>query len=425
MMAVTAAIYANEIFPLNLGVYSDLPYALSFVFILGVLNLVGVKFGKAVQNTLTILKISGLLVIVIVAFAFQTKKPEPVLIRYVADDGAISASETEQVLKKLTNEDGELGIDSESANSLRRLNDSVNADARDESWKNFYDKQIAGKTFEKKPPVGLMLFPFAMLFVMFTFGGWNDLAFVSGEVKNPERNFIRSLVYGIAVVTLVYVLVNLAYVYALGLNNVAKPESNAIAADLMRVKFASFAGPNAAAISSKTISVIVCLCCLGAINAMIFTGARIYYASGRDHATFRWLGRWNKESGIPARSIIAQTLIALTLILICGRDRSGFERLLAVSGPFFWTFFFFVSASLFISRLRHPEIDRPFKTPLFPLTPLLFCAANAFMIYNTVSFAIQMKFFESFFAIGILGLGIVVWFIQPKLNQKPHRNYLD
>src|SRR5438046_10476682 len=114
----------------------------------------------------------------------------------------------------------------------------------------------------------------AMVFVLFTYGGWNDAAYISAEVRNPERNMVRALLVSIVVVTLLYVLVNVAYLKGLGLDAMAR--SDAVAADLLKAVW----GPA----GEKLISVMIAIAALTSVNGSIIVGAQIGSASCRERA---------------------------------------------------------------------------------------------------------------------------------------------
>ena len=125
----------------------------------------------------------------------------------------------------------------------------------------------------------------ALILVLFTFGGWNEMAYVAAEVKRPQRNIVRALVIGTTVVTVLYLLINGAFLYALGYAKMTA--SPAVAIDTIAKVF-----PDTAA---KTIGILISISALGAVNGLIFTGARISYALGSEHIAFRALGRWNRH----------------------------------------------------------------------------------------------------------------------------------
>lgn len=210
----------------------------------------------------------------------------------------------------------------------------------------------------------------ALILVLFTFGGWNEMAYVAAEVKNPNRNIVRALVLGTASVTLLYLLINGAYLWGLGTAGIAA--SNAVATDLV-----SGVLPNAGA---RAISVLVCISALGATSGLIFTGARISYALGADHAVFRPLGRWNVRTGTPLVALVAQGLIAAGLVVALG----NFVNAILYTAAAVYSFYFFTSVAVFVLRWKEPARPRPYRVTGYPVTTLVFCAVCAFLIYSAV-----------------------------------------
>jgi basic amino acid/polyamine antiporter, APA family len=137
-------------------------------------------------------------------------------------------------------------------------------------------------------------FALAMVFAMWVYGGWNEMASVAAEVRNPERNIFRALMLGTLAVTGIYLLGTAAFFNALGYQGTVSA-GDTIAASVMKLRFEGW-GPG-------FISALVCVSCLGAINGMIFTGSRIYYALGTRHRLYKWLGHWDARTGSPLRSI--------------------------------------------------------------------------------------------------------------------------
>ncbi len=220
-------------------------------------------------------------------------------------------------------------------------------------------------------------FALAMIFVLYTYGGWNEAAYISGEVINPRRNILRSLVWGVVIITGLYLLVNFAYMRGLGF--VAVGKSPAVAADLMR---AGMGG-----IGAKCVALLVALTALGAASATIFTGARTTYALGRDTPLLSFLGRWHERSGTPGSGLVIQGVVALGLVLMGALTRKGFETMVDYSMPVFWLFFLLAGLSLFVLRIREPGTERPFRVPLYPFTPLIFCAVCVYMLYSSLAYA--------------------------------------
>lgn len=217
----------------------------------------------------------------------------------------------------------------------------------------------------------------AMIFVLLTYGGWNEAAYLGGEVRDPARNMTRILVWGIVAVTGLYMLVNIGYLAALGLQGMK--DSKAVAADVMRL----IAGDSGAIV----LAVIVCVSALTTMNAAIFTGARTSYAFGRDHALFGRLGRWREAGSTPATALALQGAVALFLIGCSAFTPDGFSAMVAYTAPVFWTFFLLTGVTLFVFRRRDAGKTMPgFGVPGYPVVPLAFCASCAYMLYSSIDF---------------------------------------
>ena len=229
----------------------------------------------------------------------------------------------------------------------------------------------------------------AMIFVLLTYGGWNEAAYIAGEVRDPQRNMIRILVGGILAITAIYLLVNLGYLAALGLTGMR--DSKAVAADLMR--------PVAGNAGALVVALVVCVSALTTMNAAIITGARSNYAFGRDHAMFSRLGAWREAGSAPANALLTQGALSLVLVLAASFTPDGFSAMVAYTAPVFWTFFLLCGIALFIFRMRE---GRPagFRVPLFPLVPLVFCCTCAYMLYSSVNY---VRFAVSFGAAVLAG----------------------
>ncbi|MEA3364634.1 MAG: amino acid permease [Candidatus Hydrogenedentes bacterium] len=230
--------------------------------------------------------------------------------------------------------------------------------------------------------------PLALILVMFTFGGWNEMAYVSAEVKRPEKNIARALVLGTAAVTLLYLGVNGAYLSVLGAKGMAS--SSAVAVDTV--------APVLADIAARAVSVLICISALGAVNGLVFTGARISYAMGVDHPVFSRMGRWSERFGTPVWALVVQGILSIAIIVLAG----SFIDTILYTAPVVWLFFLATGISVFVLRRFEPETPRPFKVIGFPVTPVLFCACAAFMLYSCVTYAYTQK------PVGLLLLSSVV-----------------
>lgn len=216
----------------------------------------------------------------------------------------------------------------------------------------------------------------AMLFVLLSYGGWNEAAYISADIRNVRRDMVRSLVWSIGIISAIYLLINLAYLRGLGLSGTAGSE--AVAADLMRRVFGT---PGAV-----FISLLIAISTLGATNATIFTGARTNYALGQDFAQFRFLSKWSSGNA-PVGALLVQAAISLALVLLGTlAPRNGFEAMVDYTAPVFWFFFLLSAITIFVLRQREPYITRPFQVPFYPITPLLFCGICIYLLYSSVTY---------------------------------------
>jgi amino acid transporter len=216
----------------------------------------------------------------------------------------------------------------------------------------------------------------AMVFVLFTYGGWNDAAYISAEVRDRERNMVRALLLSIGIVTALYVLVNVAYMQGLGYE--AMTRSDAIAADLLKRVW----GPG----GEKLISIMIAIAALTSVNGSMIVGARSNYALGRDWLLFRFLGRWDEASGSPRNAVLAQGAIAFALVIFGAIQNAGFKGLVEYSLPVFWGFFMLVGVALFVLRKKDPDAPRPFRVPGYPVVPALFVAMCAYLLYASLAY---------------------------------------
>ena len=226
-------------------------------------------------------------------------------------------------------------------------------------------------------------FGLAMVFVLYTFGGWSEAAYVAGEVRQAQADMVRALVFSMFGLTALYVAINLAYFHILGFEGMRA--SDAIAADTVA---ATLGEPG-----SLAVSVLVAIAALGAVNGCIFTGGRAVWALGGDFRLFKSLARWNPRRNTPSNAILAQGVIVVVLILLPGLGPgfraalgSGFEAAVEYTAPVFWTFLLLTSVAVFILRVKDRVIQRPFHVPLYPLTVILFSLMCAYMLYSSVAY---------------------------------------
>ena len=233
-----------------------------------------------------------------------------------------------------------------------------------------------------------------MIMVLLAYSGWNEVAYVSAEMSSDKRGIARALIASILVVTALYLAVNLAYLHALGMAGMAA--SNAVAADVLKAAFGDW--------GARLISVIVAIATLTSINSTLIVGARSTYAAGRDWPVLRYLGAWSSRGSSPRHALVVQAVIAVALIIFGASSRKGFETMVDYTTPVFYLFFLLSGLSLFILRARAPSVERPFRVPLYPVVPLLFCASCAYLLYSSLVYVNK----GALVGVGVLVTGMIV-----------------
>jgi len=269
------------------------------------------------------------------------------------------------------------------------------------------------------PRTGSLDFGLAMIFVLFAYGGWNEMAYVGAEVRDPRRNILRALLLGTVAVGVCYILISLAFLNSLGFEGVCNPQKG-VAADVLRQGLGDWA--------QRAISLLICISALGAINGQIFTGARIYYAMGKEHQLFARLGRWSPRLGTPVWSLLIQAVITLALVVGFGLAKSGkdpnatgFDSMVIFTTPVFWIFMVLVGLSLFQLRDLVPNAARPYRVFFYPFTPFILCVSSLFMAYRGVMWAYNQRSYEAYWAIGLVVVGLLMCIYDPKPTAEPPR----
>ncbi|PHY07873.1 MAG: amino acid permease [Alcaligenaceae bacterium] len=258
--------------------------------------------------------------------------------------------------------------------------------------------------FSSSPSLGM--FGLSMVFVLLTYGGWNEAAYISAEVRGGKRAIVPVIVISIMLLTLIYLLFNIAVLAGLGLSGLAG--SKAVAADLMGKAFGPW--------GEKALGVFVAVSALTSINATMIVGARTNYALGRDWPALRFMGNWHAGRGSPVAAYCVQSLLSLALVGLGIWQTDGFEVMVEFTAPVFWAFLFLVGVSLFVLRVKDPEVERPFKVPLYPLTPVLFCLTCAFLTYSSVTYAMSKG--AVYISLLVMAVGVVALVITHLSNKR-------
>ena len=216
----------------------------------------------------------------------------------------------------------------------------------------------------------------ALVYVFLAYGGWSDTATLSAEMRDAKHGMKRALIFGMGLVTVLYVLVNWAYLRGLSHDGLAR--SGAPAADLM---LHAFGRPGQALIVA-----IVAVTSITSMNAILIAGARTTYAAARDTAGLDRLGRWHVARGTPGAAIVATAGVALALVAFGAITRGGFSTMVDYLSPVYWLFLTLSGIALFVLRRRHPQAPRPFRVPWYPLVPLVFVASSVYVLYSSLAY---------------------------------------
>ncbi len=247
------------------------------------------------------------------------------------------------------------------------------------------------------PSMGLGL---AMVFVLLTFGGWNEAGYISAELRSGSKKMVHVLIISILIITGIYFLINAAFMQVLGQGRLAASDAPAI--DLMRATVGEM--------GVLFIGILVAIAALTSANATIFTGARTNYALGRDFSFFSLLSKWDTKTSSPINALLIQAGIAVLLILIGATTRNGFEAMVEFTAPVFWFFFLAIGVALFVLRKKEPDIVRPFRVPLYPVIPIVFCLVCAGLLYSSLTYT----GLGALVGVAVLMLGMLFFFFIKK-----------
>jgi APA family basic amino acid/polyamine antiporter len=240
----------------------------------------------------------------------------------------------------------------------------------------------------------------AMVGSVFSSDAWNNVTFIAGEIKNPQKNIGLSLFLGTLIVTVIYVCANLMYVAVLPLNEIAHAEKDRIAVAASQVIFGKS--------GTYIIALLIMVSTFGCNNGLILSGARVYYTMAKDKLFFRQAGKLNKNA-VPQWALWAQFVVASVLCL------SGkYGDLLDMISFVVVIFYVLTILGIFILRKKKPDLPRPYKAFGYPLLPILY-------ILMGTSFCILLIIYKPEFTwpgLIIALLGIPLYYIAHSGNRR-------
>jgi APA family basic amino acid/polyamine antiporter len=242
-------------------------------------------------------------------------------------------------------------------------------------------------------------FAVALVYVMYSYSGWNAAVYIAGEIKQPEKNVPRSLLVGTGVVIVVYVLVNAIFLATTPMRELKG-----------QLDVALIAGKHIFGINGGRVAgAVICLGLVSAISSMTWIGPRVTMSMGEDHWLLRLLGRRNSD-GIPTNAIVLQLVIVNLLLLT-----RSFEEVVR------YTQFSLLLCSLLavfgviVLRFTHPKIERPYRVWLYPLPPVLFSIITIWMMF----YLLRWHTAESLAGLGTALLGLFLYFCATKRLSRP------
>jgi APA family basic amino acid/polyamine antiporter len=309
-VAMTGSNYLAEL--LGLGAGAGRPIAIALIVVLTVLNVLGVRIGATTGNVLTVLKLAAIAMLVIAALVLAPSHPVPTP---MVAAGPLSPPTT---------------------------------------------------AMGTVVAMGAALVP-----VLFSFGGWQQTNAVAEELVDPRRTLPKALILGVLIVAATYLLVNIAYLRALGLEGLAA--SRAPAADTMFV----YLGP----VGRTLITVGIVTSTVGFLGMVILMSARVYQAMAADGLFFRSMARLHPRTQTPVAALVAQGVVALALLLT-----GTYGQLLDYVVFADWIFFGSTAAALFVLRRRDAAAGAAVdvRTPLHPVSTLLFVAAAVYVVIGSI-----------------------------------------
>ncbi len=237
--------------------------------------------------------------------------------------------------------------------------------------------------------IGSPAFAVALIYVAFSYTGWNAATYILGEMENPQKDLPRVLITGTALVTFLYVFLNFVFLKVAPVE--AMQGQTEIAFIAAQYAFGDWGG--------RAVGLMMALLLISSVGAMTLAGPRAIQAIGEDYKLFSYLGQV-EENGLPMRAIAIQSMMALTLIMT-----SSFKTILVFAGGMLAFNSLLAVLGVIILRIREPEMERPYNVPFYPIVPLIFLLITGF----TLIYVIIDNPRTALFGAGVIALGLVAY----------------
>lgn len=240
-----------------------------------------------------------------------------------------------------------------------------------------------------------------LLAALFAYDGWINVTNLAGEIEKPEKNLSRAIIIGLSAITLIYVLVNYAFLTAIPFKEIIGNQNTAYLASLKL--FGSLGG--------KLVTIGILISVYGAINGFMLTGMRIPYTLARNKMLpfSDKISRTNVNTGVPTLSALIILFVSLIMILL-----GTFDLLTNMLVFVMWTFTTLISIAVVILRYREPKLERPYVVPWYPIVPIISIGGGLFIVISTVI----NEFWLSITGIGLTLLGLPIYYYMKKQNNR-------
>ena len=237
-----------------------------------------------------------------------------------------------------------------------------------------------GGVFGQHAAVGLSPFLLAMVAILWAYDGWADLAFVGGEVKDPQRTLPRALLIGTGTVVVLYLSANLVYLYLIPIQ--AMKQAELVAADVARLSIG--------AAGVVVVSAAIAVSTFGTLNGSMMTAPRIFFAAAEDGLFPKAIARVDPRTHAPTGAVLLMTVMGMIFILIRTFTELADQFIIGI-----WPFYALAVAGVFVLRRTRPELERPYRTWGYPVVPLVFLLGAVMLLGNylvseTVAFAVDV-----------------------------------
>jgi APA family basic amino acid/polyamine antiporter len=241
-------------------------------------------------------------------------------------------------------------------------------------------------------------FAVALVYVMYSYSGWNAASYITGEIKKPEKNVPRSLLVGTGIVIVIYVLLNAIFLATTPIQDMKGQ------LDVALIAGKNIFGTN----GGRVAGAVICLGLVSAISSMTWIGPRVSMSMGEDHWLLRMLSRKNPH-GIPTNAVVLQVLIVNVLLLT-----RSFESVVQYTQFSLLLCSLFTVLGVMVLRATRPEIARPYRVWAYPLPPIIFAIITLWMMF----YLLLSKTTESLAGLATALLGLLLYFCARKRLQR-------